>query len=142
MGRPWWYDNYWQKEKKPDRKFSIPGGRQFWVWLILVLLALLLTANQTAFHPTWGWLYGFVYYLCTILVYTILARVILSWFTMNRYSPMVAVLDGLTEPIMAPLRRIIPPLGMFDITPIVAVFILVIIPWLLERLLRLLAFLL
>ena len=73
----------------------------------------------------------FLYYLFQVLTFAIFFRAILSWFTMNSRSPLLIsvyrVFIQITEPIMAPLRRIIPMIGMMDITPIVAIIILQII---------------
>lgn len=54
--------------------------------------------------------------------YAILLQAILSWVQPG--SPASQFLDYLTTPIMRPLRRVIPPLGGFDITPIPAMLIL------------------
>ena len=62
----------------------------------------------------------FVNVLFTVLTYAILARALLSWFPISPGSPIVRLLDDITEPILSPLRRIVPRLGMMDITPIVA----------------------
>ena len=60
-----------------------------------------------------------------ILIIAIFARVLLSWFpTASRLNPMVALVYQLTEPILRPLRSIIPRFGMFDFTPTIALFIL------------------
>ena len=60
-----------------------------------------------------------------ILIIAIFARVILSWFpTGTSLNPMVAIVYQLTEPILAPLRRIVPRFGIFDFTPTIALFIL------------------
>ena len=60
-----------------------------------------------------------------ILIIAIFARVLLSWFpTASTLNPMVALVYQLTEPILRPLRSIIPRLGMFDFTPTIALFIL------------------
>jgi YggT family protein len=66
--------------------------------------------------------------LCSLIsVYYIvlLARVILSWFPLQPGTPMASVASivyQLTEPIMGPVRRIIPSIGMIDISPIVVFF--------------------
>ncbi|GAG29906.1 unnamed protein product, partial [marine sediment metagenome] len=60
---------------------------------------------------------NFIAILCQVLAIIIFVRAILSWFAISPYSPIVAFLDRITEPILAPLRRIIPRLGMVDITP-------------------------
>ena len=51
-------------------------------------------------------------------------RAILSWFAMDPRNPLIEVLDQITEPILAPLRRIVPRIGMIDITPLVAILLL------------------
>jgi YggT family protein len=62
--------------------------------------------------------------LLQILSAAIFFRAILSWFNLDPRSPLVEVLDQITEPILAPLRRIVPRLGMIDITPLVAIILL------------------
>ena len=129
MGRPWWYDSYWDKRKQPTRqRFQLPR-RRVWVWVGLVLLSLLLAASRTGFQPfLLIWLIGFINYFCRILAYVVFARVIISWFNVSRYNKFVILLDDVTEPILSPLRRIIPRLGIFDITPLIAMLILYFIP--------------
>ena len=75
----------------------------------------------------------FVVYLCRVLIFIIFIRAILSWFAISPYNPIVVFLDRITEPILAPLRRIIPRLGMVDITPMVAIIILIAIMYLTAR---------
>jgi YggT family protein len=63
--------------------------------------------------------------ICTLLdVFLILvvARILLSYFPLSPGSPMSGVYSfvyTVTEPVMGPLRRVIPPIGMLDISPIV-----------------------
>ena len=66
----------------------------------------------------------FVDLLFNILIFAILIDALISWFPIAPDSPIVRLLDDVTEPILAPLRRVVPRLGMFDITPIVAMFLL------------------
>jgi YggT family protein len=79
----------------------------------------------------------FLYYLFQVLTFAIFFRAILSWFTMSSRSPLLIsiyrVFIQITEPIMAPLRRIIPTIGMVDITPIIAILLLQIIAQVLVR---------
>ncbi|MFC1965313.1 YggT family protein, partial [Chloroflexota bacterium] len=135
MGRPWWYDSYWEKGKKPQRKSNLPR-RQTLVWIGLVVLSLLLGATMTGFQPSViVWLIGFVYYFCRILSYVVFVRVLLSWFNVRRQNIFIVLLDDITEPILSPLRRVVPRLGVFDITPLIAMGILYIIPIIITRLL-------
>lgn len=63
--------------------------------------------------------------LFTLLTLAIIARALISWVPVDPYNPAVRFLDQITEPIMAPLRRVIPPIGgAIDITPIVALVLL------------------
>lgn len=72
--------------------------------------------------------------LITILV---LAHVILSYF-MSPYHPIRSFVDRLVEPLLAPIRRVVPLVGMFDFSPI----ILIILVQLIARVIRYLLFLL
>lgn len=69
----------------------------------------------------------FVQILVVILQIAIIGRAVLSWFPIDPRSPLVSVLNDITEPVLAPLRRVVPRIGMIDITPMVAIFVLYII---------------
>jgi YggT family protein len=62
-----------------------------------------------------------------VLQVAIFARAIISWFPMDPRSPVIRILDDVTEPILGPLRKVVPRLGMVDITPMVAILILFVI---------------
>lgn len=68
-----------------------------------------------------GWvLYGAV----AVLLVLIVARIVFSWIPFMRDGRLMWTLYQLTEPIMGPFRNIIPPLGMFDLSPILLIFLL------------------
>lgn len=46
---------------------------------------------------------------------------------MDPRSPVIRILDEITEPILAPLRQVVPRFGMVDITPMVAMLVLFVI---------------
>jgi YggT family protein len=71
-------------------------------------------------------------WIFTLYSFAFIARALLSWFRVGHYHPVARFLIQITEPLLAPLRRYIPPTGGLDFTPMVALFIL----WLVERLLR------
>jgi len=71
-----------------------------------------------------------------LLGLAILARVLLSWVRVSPYHPAVELLYQITEPVLAPLRRVIPPVGMMDISPIIAMFLLRIIGQVLVAIIR------
>lgn len=75
--------------------------------------------------------YYFVDILFNVLSVAIFARVLLSWFPVNSTNVLVRILFDITEPILAPLRRVIPAIGMIDISPVVALLALQVIRMLL-----------
>jgi len=92
--------------------------------------------GSTGFRPGGiAWFLSFAYYTCRILAFAVFIRVIVSWFMISRYNLLLILLDDVTEPLLSPLRRIVPRLGMFDITPLIAVAFLYFIPFVLNRLL-------
>lgn len=60
-----------------------------------------------------------------LFVYAIFIRIILSWVSQGAYNPATAIITTLTEPVLRPFRRMIPPLGGFDISPIFAIILLI-----------------
>lgn len=53
----------------------------------------------------------------------ILARILMSWVQVDRGNVVVKLIFDLTEPILAPIRRILPSAGMFDFSPMVAILL-------------------
>ena len=62
--------------------------------------------------------------LLQLLWFAIFARAIVSWFPIDPNGPVVRALDAITEPVLQPLRRVVPRVGMIDITPMVAILII------------------
>jgi YggT family protein len=56
--------------------------------------------------------------------YALIIYILLSWFPNARETGFGRFLARICEPYLEPFRRIIPPLGMIDISPIVAIFLL------------------
>jgi YggT family protein len=70
-------------------------------------------------------LLGFVLYgLITLYSLMIMMRIVFSWGMVSYSNRLMRFLVDATEPLLGPLRRVIPPLGRFDISPLVAFFIL------------------
>ncbi len=73
-----------------------------------------------------------IYKLLDIYVYVIIAAVIVSWllafnvinYHNNFVRSLLRVLSALTDPVFRPIRRIIPPMGGLDLTPLVVLFII------------------
>ncbi len=70
---------------------------------------------------------GLLAALIQLLSLAIFLRAILSWVIRDPYNPIARALDTITEPILQPLRQIVPRMGMMDITPLVAIVLLSVI---------------
>jgi YggT family protein len=68
---------------------------------------------------------GVLNLLFTVLSLAVIARALLSWFDPGLRYPVSQLLVDLTEPIIAPIRRIVPPVGgMIDLSPLIALILL------------------
>jgi YggT family protein len=68
---------------------------------------------------------SFLGLLLNLYVLALLGRVILSWFPMNPGSAMVGVysfLYSVTEPLLGPVRRMLPSFGGLDLSPLIVIF--------------------
>ena len=71
----------------------------------------------------------FVDVLARVLYIAMIARVITSWINVgpsNPLYPIATIVHQITEPIVAPIRRILPKFGMLDFSPMVALFLITI----------------
>ena len=60
--------------------------------------------------------------LLQVYLLVLIGRIILSWFPVQPGTAMASISDilhQLTDPVLLPLRRVIPPLGMLDLSPLV-----------------------
>ena len=70
--------------------------------------------------------------IVSVLWLAILGRVLLTWFPeVNRNNPIVVIIYQISEPILSPLRRVVPRMGSFDLTPMIAIILL----WLISSIL-------
>jgi YggT family protein len=72
-----------------------------------------------------------IFYLLEAYIIVLFARVILSWFPINPGTPLASVmrvLYALTEPVLAPIRRVLPPMRMggmgLDLSPLIVLIVL------------------
>lgn len=93
--------------------------------LMIALLVALQTGALLPFLPLMmASLIGLAAYLVKIYFFAILAMIILSWIAQGGNNPALRLLFQLTEPVMAPFRKVLPPMGGLDLSPIF-VFILI-----------------
>ncbi len=90
----------------------------------LIVLALLgFSIGNPLLLLAWS-LLGIASLLLNIYFFGILLLIVFSWIAPQSHHPGIALLYQLTEPVMAPVRRLLPPLGGLDLSPIL-VFILI-----------------
>lgn len=117
----------------PLRRF-IPGykGIDWAAVLAMVVLAMvgvatvLALAGQSPSLP--GLIILAVAELLTVAVklffFGILLMVIVSWVSPGTYNPAIELVHAVTEPLMRPARQLLPPLGGFDLSPILVLLLL------------------
>lgn len=119
-------------ERRVVRAGGLPSSAPWWALVvavvsgILLLLTLQYVRDQVASlaiasgYGARGVMALLVSWAFGILQIALLVRVIASWFRISEFSRWIRWAIVITEPIIRPLRRVIPPLGMIDITPLVA----------------------
>jgi|TARA_B110000263_G_scaffold175676_1_gene153568 YggT family protein len=81
---------------------------------------------------------NFLGILIEILYLAILARVILSWIPVRDnkiLNSILKVVYAITEPILVPIKKVLPSTGMFDFSPMVALVLIIILQNIVNRLL-------
>ncbi len=84
------------------------------------------------------WLSTFIDILVQVLYWAILGRVIISWLPISRESAFVQLLYSITEPILGPIRRVMPGMGGLDFSPMIALILIMVAQQVLQRMLFLL----
>lgn len=56
----------------------------------------------------------------TVLLVAVIIKVILSWINPGHYNPVIGLVDKIAEPVLRPIRKLLPPLGGFDLSPLFA----------------------
>jgi YggT family protein len=72
----------------------------------------------------------------SIISFAVLARVLLSWVRVDPTHPAVQLLFDVTEPILRPIREMMPAMSMFDFSPIIALLLLNVLEGLLLYIIR------
>lgn len=76
----------------------------------------------------------FVRSISQLLVLLVIVSVILSYF-MDPYHPIRRAIDSVVEPLLAPIRRIVPLIGMLDFSPLILIILLQVVSNLIIRIL-------
>ena len=118
---------------RPMRRW-VPGFGG--VDLAAVLLMILLKVVETALS---SWIQGYrpglpalvmlavvglLHLAVYVFLFAVFIRVLLSWVAPDAYSPVSTLLDTLSEPLLRPARRLLPPIAGLDLSPIVVIILL------------------
>lgn len=98
-------------------------------WLLLLLIGL------SVHMPSIGWttivlsiaaasLFDLAMLSVSLFLIVIFVSIVLSWFAPTTYNPATAFVRTISEPLLRPFRRLIPPLGGIDISPVVPMILL------------------
>ncbi|MDQ0155935.1 YggT family protein [Robertmurraya andreesenii] len=71
-----------------------------------------------------GFVFSILFNLIYIYSWALIIYILMSWFPNARETSIGQFLTRICEPYLEPFRRIIPPIGMIDISPIVAILVL------------------
>jgi YggT family protein len=117
----------------PVRRIVPPLGRldtatvlvAFVIQYVTVFLLLIIVGQTAGFVPIAATaVVKLIVLSINLFVYAIFIRVILSWVAQGGYNPATAIIATLTEPVLRPFRRLLPPMGGFDLSPIIAIILL------------------
>ncbi|MEL7186817.1 MAG: YggT family protein [Pseudomonadota bacterium] len=112
----------------PLRRVLPPMGRVDTATLIVayafqyaaLFLMIVLVSRGTlpaALPLAWFALIKLVVLLIKLFAYATIVRIILSWIAPNQYNPVTEIIGAITEPLIAPARRVIPSIGGLDLSP-------------------------
>lgn len=125
---------------KPLRKIIPGSGGYDWASLIAAYLVALAVTALAFFGPGLSLSVGVVFLLALVklvhwiiygLIGLLLIDVVLSWI--NPHAPMAPLIRALTDPILRPIRRVMPSLGGIDLSPLIAFVILRIVLYAFDR---------
>jgi YggT family protein len=111
---------------RPIGRFETSAAVVAWLlmvlkaWLVQALMGRALGVSSTLVLG----LAGLVELLISLVFLLVLARVILSFVGPSRHHPILPLIAQLTEPLLAPLRRVLPNLGALDLSPMIALLLL------------------
>jgi YggT family protein len=122
-------------ERRVVRAGGMPQAAPWWMLvavvvggiIVLAVLRFILEQVASAYANAStgpGLVFLLLHYTFALLRLALIIRVVSSWLRISPYSRWVRWAFAITEPVLRPLRGVIPPLGMIDVTPIIAYFAL------------------
>ena len=79
-----------------------------------------------------------IFVLLKIYTWVIIAGALITWVSLDPRNPIVKILRQITEPVLAPARRLLPPwkTGGLDFSPLIVIFAIWLVEWVLRHLLQ------
>ena len=79
-----------------------------------------------------------IFMLLRLYTWVIVAAALITWVSLDPRNPIVKILRQVTEPVLAPARRLLPPwkTGGLDFSPLIVIFAIWLVEWVLRHLLR------
>lgn len=96
------------------------------IWLFRWVAGMALAVGVLAESGPAAWAGALLRVAFAVVKFALIVRVIASWFGLSPFSRWMRPVVRLTDWIIRPLRRVVPPLGPIDITPLVAWLILIV----------------
>lgn len=75
-----------------------------------------------------------IHRIIQLVILVVIIQTVLTYF-LSPYHPIRQVIDRIVEPMLIPIRRVLPPLGMLDFSPLVLIILLEVIDSVLQRVL-------
>jgi YggT family protein len=79
-----------------------------------------------------------IFMLLRLYTWVIVASALITWVSLDPRNPIVKILRQITEPVLAPARRLLPPwkTGGLDFSPLIVIFAIWLVEWVLRHLLQ------
>jgi YggT family protein len=79
-----------------------------------------------------------IFMLLRLYTWVIVAAALITWVSLDPRNPIVKILRQVTEPVLAPARRLLPPwkTGGLDFSPLIVIFAIWLVEWVLRHLLQ------
>jgi YggT family protein len=68
------------------------------------------------------WIGNIITFISNLFIFIIIADSVLSFF-LNPYHPLLVTIDRIVNPFLAPIRRIVPLIGMLDLSPLILIIL-------------------
>ena len=114
---------------KPYRNFDLAAFAMAWVTHMVAAAVFMFASDMPllVLHVVSDGLRATLSLLVWIFLIAIFVSIVMSWLAPNVYSPAANIAREVAEPLLSPARRILPPMGGLDLSPMITVAVLLLI---------------